>query len=85
MGAGTSHFIQRPSRAVGRRQLRRLTLASLVIIRVMPREAGGAAGTKVGQNQPSVTGGAGERPSTLAASAGRMASYKGKETRDIDR
>lgn len=84
MGAGTSHFIQRPSRAVGRK-LRRLTLASLVIIRVMPREAGGAAGTKVGQNQPSVTGGAGERPSTLAASAGRMASYKGKETRETNR
>lgn len=50
-------------------------LASLVIIQIMPREAGGATGTNVGQNQTSVARGAGERPSILAASAGGMASF----------
>lgn len=49
--------------------------ANLVITQVMPREAGGAAGTNVGQNQTSVTRGTGERPSILAASAGGMASF----------
>lgn len=50
-------------------------LASLVIIQIMPREAGGAAGTNVGQNQTSVARGAGEGPSILAVSAGGMASF----------
>lgn len=50
-------------------------LANLVIIQVMPREAGGATGTNVGQNQTSVTRGAGERSSILAASAGGMACF----------
>lgn len=77
MEARTSHSFQRPSGAAGR-QLSTLTLASLVIIQVIPREAGDAAGTNVGQNQTGVTGGAGERSSVLTASAGRMASYGGK-------
>lgn len=77
MEARASHFFQRPSEAVGK-QLSTLTLASLVIIQVIPREAGDAAGTNVGQNQTGVTGGAGEGSSALAASAGRMASYGGK-------
>lgn len=50
-------------------------LANLVIIQVIPREAGDAAGTNVGQNQTGVTGGAGEESSVLTASAGRMASF----------
>lgn len=69
--------------AGGAAALRRITasavcvawLASLVIIQVMPSEARGAAGTNVGQNQTSITRGAGERSSTLAASAGGVASF----------
>lgn len=77
MEARASHSFQRPSGAA-ERHLSTLTLASLVIIQVIPREAGDAAGTNVGQNQTGVTGGAGEGSSILTASAGRMASYGGK-------
>lgn len=75
---GELHIPSKGPERQERRQLFKLTLASLVIIQIMPREAGGAAGTNVGQNQTSVARGAGERPSILAASAGGMASYGGK-------
>lgn len=75
---GELHIPSKGPERKKRRQLCKLTLASLVIIQIMPREAGGAAGTNVGQNQTSVARGAGERPSILAASAGGMASYGGK-------
>ena len=39
-------------------------------IEIVPREAGGTAGAKVGQNMASVTGGAGERTPALAGPAG---------------
>ena len=44
----------------------------MVIIEIVPGEAGGAAGAKVGQNAASVTGGAGEGTPALAGSAGGM-------------
>lgn len=42
----------------------------MIVIKIVPWEAGGAAGTKVGQNEASVTGGAGEGSSAPAGSAG---------------
>lgn len=44
----------------------------MVIIEIVPGEAGGAAGAKVGQNAASVTGGAGEGAPAVAGSAGGM-------------
>ena len=49
---------------------KKLTLTNTVIIEIVPREAGGTAGAKVGQNTASVTGRAGEGTPALAGPAG---------------
>lgn len=45
-------------------------LTSTAVIEIVPREAGGAAGAKVGQHEVGITGGAGEGSCALAGSAG---------------
>lgn len=60
-------------------------LTNTVIIEIVPGEAGGTAGAKVGQNTASVTGGAGEGTPALAGPAGGVTFFTSSSLHEVPR
>jgi len=60
-------------------------LTSTAVIEIVPREAGSAAGAKVGQNEVGITRGAGEGSHALAGSAGGVTFFTSSSLRVVSR